>query len=105
MFVHSVPAIRGSFLTALLAVLALAPAAFAQDAAHPFEALLQGPAGHFMVTLFFPMHPVAHSLFGLLSSIFAIAAHDGREWDFNSYVPASRSVLLLLLPLLLLVAI
>ena len=35
-------------------------------------------AGHFMVTFFFPVHPVAHAVFGLLSSVFAIAAHDGQ---------------------------
>ena len=38
-----------------------------------------------MVTFFFPIHPVAHTLFGLLSSVFAIAAHDGRVWDLNAH--------------------
>eukprot|EP00039_Didymoeca_costata_P020135 m.340190 g.340190 ORF g.340190 m.340190 type:complete len:303 (+) comp19172_c0_seq1:145-1053(+) len=61
------------------------PSAFAQDATHPIEAAIQGPFGHYMVTLFFPIHPVAHALFGFLSSIFAIAAHDGRAGDLNSH--------------------
>lgn len=61
------------------------PSAFAQDAAHPFEALIQGPLGHYMVTLFFPVHPVALVTFGFLASIFAIAAHDGRAWDLNNH--------------------
>jgi Delta7-sterol 5-desaturase len=56
------------------------PSAFGQDAVHPLEAVLQGPCGHFMITLIFPMHPVLHSLFGFLTGLYAIFAHDGR-WD------------------------
>eukprot|EP01147_Barroeca_monosierra_P002502 gene2502-5432_t len=61
------------------------PSAFAQDAVHPFEAILQGPIGHYLPTLFFPIHPVSHATFGFLSSIFAVAAHDGRSWDINNH--------------------
>jgi lathosterol oxidase len=61
------------------------PSAFAQDAVHPFEAILQGPLGHFCPTLVFPVHPVAHAAFGFLSSVFAVAAHDGRTWDLNNH--------------------
>jgi len=62
------------------------PTAFAQDAVHPFEAVLQGPMGHHMVTLLVPMHPVSHALFGFLTSVYAIAAHDGRQFDLNDHV-------------------
>ncbi|EGD77304.1 sterol desaturase [Salpingoeca rosetta] len=61
------------------------PSAFAQDAVHPFEAILQGPLGHYLPTLFFPIHPIAHAAFGFLSSVFAVAAHDGRQWDINDH--------------------
>ncbi|KAL4432996.1 hypothetical protein ABPG74_005369 [Tetrahymena malaccensis] len=61
------------------------PTAFGQDAVHPLEAIVQGPFGHFMCTLFYPMHPVAHSVFGLLTSFYAIFAHDGR-WDPNFHI-------------------
>lgn len=61
------------------------PTAFCQDAVHPFEAVLQGPLGHYVSQLFFPFHPVAHALFGFATSVFAIAAHDGRAWDLNNH--------------------
>lgn len=61
------------------------PSAFAQFATHPLEAALQGPVGHYMCTLFFPMHPIAHTVMGFLSSAWAVAAHDGRWMDFNSH--------------------
>jgi len=61
------------------------PTAFCQDAVHPVEAIVQGPFGHYLPTLFFPIHPLAHALFGFLSSIFAVAAHDGRTWDLNNH--------------------
>jgi len=61
------------------------PTAFAQDAVHPFEAVYQGPMGHYMVCLLTPMHPVIHSLFGFLTSMYAIAAHDGRAGDLNDH--------------------
>jgi len=61
------------------------PSAFGQDAVHPFEAIIQGPIGHFLPTVFFPMHPVALAVFGFLSSLFAIVAHDGRAGDVNSH--------------------
>lgn len=50
------------------------------------EALIQGPMGHFMPTLFFPMHPVAMSVFGFLTSNYAILAHDSRALDLNDHV-------------------
>lgn len=54
------------------------PSAFAQFAVHPVEAALQGPVGHFMVQLWFPVHPVQLAVMGFLSSAWAFAAHDGR---------------------------
>lgn len=62
------------------------PTAFAQDAVHPIEALIQGPIGHFLPTLFYPMHPVAISVFGFLTSTYALLAHDSRGLDLNDHV-------------------
>jgi len=62
------------------------PTAFAQDAVHPFEAILQGPMGHYFITLLFPLHPVVHAVFGFLTSLYAIAAHDARSLDLNDHV-------------------
>ncbi|CAD8187727.1 unnamed protein product [Paramecium pentaurelia] len=56
------------------------PTAFAQDAVHPIEAIVQGPLGHFFPCLFYPIPPVWHHFFGFLTAIYAQAAHDGR-WD------------------------
>jgi sterol desaturase/sphingolipid hydroxylase (fatty acid hydroxylase superfamily) len=61
------------------------PSAWAQFAVHPVEAALQGPVGHFLCAIFFPMHPVLHAVLGFLSSAWAIAAHDGRALDLNSH--------------------
>jgi len=61
------------------------PSAFAQFAVHPFESALQGPVGHYLATFFFPIHPIALSLFGFAGSVFALAAHDGRRGDLNSH--------------------
>jgi len=61
------------------------PNAFSQDATHPFEALIQGPMGHHMINFFLPIHPVCHALFGFLTSVWAIAAHDSRQYDFNGH--------------------
>ncbi len=60
------------------------PSAFAQFAVHPFEAILQGPIGHFLVLLFCPVHPIQLAIMGALSSAWAFAAHDGRG-DLNSH--------------------
>lgn len=62
------------------------PSAFAQDAVHPFEAILQGPMGHFFVTLIYPMNPLLISALGYLTSIYALMAHDARQLDFNDHV-------------------
>ena len=62
------------------------PTAFAQDAVHPFEAIIQGPLGHFLPALIYPMHPVAITLFGFLTSNYALLAHDGRTLDLNDHV-------------------
>jgi lathosterol oxidase len=61
------------------------PTAFGQDAVHPFEAVYQGPMGHYAVSLLFPMHPVVMAVMGLGTSIWAICAHDGRAGDLNSH--------------------
>jgi lathosterol oxidase len=61
------------------------PSAFAQFAVHPLEAALQGPIGHFIVQLWFPIHPIQLAILGFLSSAWAFAAHDGRAGDFNSH--------------------
>ena len=61
------------------------PSAFAQDAVHPFEAVLQGPAGHHLAGVFYPLHPIHHAILGFLTSIYAVAAHDGRALDLNSH--------------------
>jgi len=61
------------------------PTAFAQDATHPFEALLQGPMGHHLINLVYPIHPVSHAVFGFLTAVFAIAAHDARQYDLNNH--------------------
>ena len=62
------------------------PSAFAQFAVHPVEAALQGPVGHFLVQLWFPVHPVQLAVMGFLSSAWAFAAHDWRWGDFTSHV-------------------
>jgi Delta7-sterol 5-desaturase len=31
------------------------------------------------------MHPVCLALFGIVSSVFGSAAHDGKEWDLNDH--------------------
>ena len=49
------------------------PSAFAQFAVHPVEAALQGPVGHFLVQLVFPVHPIQLALMGFLSSAWAFA--------------------------------
>jgi len=59
--------------------------AFGQDAVHPLEAIIQGPCGHFLSTAFYPMHPVALSVLGFLTSTFALLAHDG-QWDPNQHM-------------------
>jgi Delta7-sterol 5-desaturase len=61
------------------------PTAFAQDAVHPFESILQGPMGHFLCTLVYPMNPLLISAIGFLTSIYALLAHDGRALDLNSH--------------------
>lgn len=62
------------------------PSAFAQDAVHWFEGLLQGPLGHMLTTLVYPMHPIAVNAFGFLTSIYALLAHDGRILDINDHM-------------------
>lgn len=47
------------------------PTAFAQDAVHPLEAIVQGPLGHFFPCLFYPIPPVWHHLFGFLTAVYA----------------------------------
>ncbi|CAF3560500.1 unnamed protein product [Adineta steineri] len=61
------------------------PSAFCQDAVHPIEGLVQGPMGHYLIALVMPVHPVILALFGLFTSCYAIAAHDGRFGDFNHH--------------------
>ena len=68
----------------------LTPTPFAQDAVHPIEGIVQGPMGHHLITLFVPMHPVAHALFGFLTSVYAIGAHDGMR-AFASCKNAARA--------------
>jgi len=58
---------------------------FGQDSVALVEAIVQGPMGHHLVSLCVPMHATYHALFGFLTSIFAIAAHDGRKYDLNSH--------------------
>ncbi|CAF0795808.1 unnamed protein product [Didymodactylos carnosus] len=62
-----------------------APSAFCQDAVHPLEGLVQGAMGHYVAPIFFPFHPIALAFFGLFTSCFAIAAHDGRMGDLNHH--------------------
>lgn len=62
------------------------PTAYGQDAVHPIEAIIQGPAGHFLPTLVAPMHPIAISVFGFLTSLYALLAHDGRAMDLNGHM-------------------
>lgn len=61
------------------------PTAFAQDAVHPFESFLQGPFGHFLATLIYPMHPVTITVIGFLTSCYALLAHDGTWGDLNEH--------------------
>lgn len=61
------------------------PTAFAQDAVHPFESVLQGPMGHFLCTIIYPMNPLLISAIGFLTSIYALLAHDGRALDLNNH--------------------
>jgi len=42
--------------------------------------------GHFVTTLVFPMHPVAISIFGYLTSLYALLAHDARILDLNDHI-------------------
>ncbi|CAF0910861.1 unnamed protein product [Didymodactylos carnosus] len=62
-----------------------APSAFCQDAVHPLEGLVQGAMGHYVAAIFFPFHPIALAFFGLFTSCYAIAAHDGRIGDLNHH--------------------
>jgi Delta7-sterol 5-desaturase len=62
------------------------PSAFAQDSVHWFEAILQGPLGHYLITLVYPVHPISLAAFGFLTSIFALLAHDGRALDVNTHI-------------------
>ena len=64
----------------------LEPSAFAQDAVHWFEGLLQGPLGHMLTTMVYPMHPISVNAFGFLTSIYALLAHDGRILDLNDHM-------------------
>ncbi len=59
--------------------------AFAQDAVHVFEAIFQGPFLFFLVSAIVPIHPISHAVFGFLTSIFALAAHDARAFDVNQH--------------------
>jgi len=61
------------------------PTAFCQDAVHWFEAVIQGPCGHFLASLFYPMHPIFLAAAGFFTAAFAIAAHDGRALDVNGH--------------------
>ncbi|KAL0480915.1 delta7-sterol 5-desaturase [Acrasis kona] len=61
------------------------PSAFAQDAVHPFEAVFQGPMGHHLVSLVYPMHPIVMAVMGAGTAIYASAAHDGRAGDLNDH--------------------
>eukprot|EP00051_Salpingoeca_urceolata_P023459 m.397882 g.397882 ORF g.397882 m.397882 type:complete len:294 (+) comp20107_c6_seq5:2488-3369(+) len=61
------------------------PTAFCQDAVHPLEAAIQGPMGHTFSQLLFPVHPVPLAVCGFLTSLYAIAAHDGRMLDLNNH--------------------
>jgi lathosterol oxidase len=61
------------------------PSAYAQDAVHPFEAVLQGPMGHFLTTIVYPMNPLLISVIGYMTSIYALCAHDGRSLDLNDH--------------------
>lgn len=61
------------------------PTAFAQDAVHPFEAILQGPMGHFFLSIFYPMNPLLISVLGYMTSVYALLAHDGRLLDLNDH--------------------
>jgi len=56
----------------------LKPTAFAQDAVHPVEGTIQGPCGHHLAQLIYPIHPVMAAVYGFFTSTFAVAAHDGR---------------------------
>lgn len=62
------------------------PTAYAQDAVHPLEAIIQGPMPHYLAGLFMPIHPLLSSTLGFLTSLYAIAAHDGRSLDLNSHI-------------------
>jgi len=64
----------------------LKPTAFAQDAVHPVEGTIQGPTGHHIALLLYPIHPIQAAVYGFFTSIFAVAAHDGRDWlDLNRH--------------------
>ncbi len=60
--------------------------AFAQDAVHWIEAIIQGPIGHALISFLVPMHPIAGQIFGFSTSVYAIAAHDGRSLDLNDHI-------------------
>jgi lathosterol oxidase len=60
--------------------------AFAQDAVHWVEAIVQGPMGHNLIFALVPMHPIVGQIFGFLTSVYAIGAHDGRMFDFNNHI-------------------
>lgn len=64
----------------------VAPTAFCQDAVHWFEAIIQGPCGHFFASLLYPMHPIFLAVAGFLTAVYAIAAHDGRAFDLNNHM-------------------
>lgn len=61
------------------------PTAFAQDASHPIEAIVQGPFAHCLTSVIIPFHPLTLILLGFFTSCYAIAAHDSSYFDFNHH--------------------
>jgi len=58
--------------------------AFAQMADHPVEILIVATE-HFAPLLFIPIPPPCHFVFGVISAVLSIAAHDSREGDYLNH--------------------
>ena len=59
------------------------PSAFAQFAVHPVEAALQGPVGHFLVQLWFPVHPLQLAIMHAGVDVVAALCEAGADTNMN----------------------
>ena len=72
------------------------PNAFSQDATHPFEAVIQGPAGHHTINYLFPIHPGYVALF--LLSVLIICISNNMSLDETYFEPLQNCTIIFSLP-------